>query len=198
MSRKLMMGVIVLFMSVVLAACGGNDDTESDSNTNKEDNSSENSEMDEESDHSDMDPSSSGEVPDDLAKAEDPKYPVDSEAEITADHMEGMKGAIGTIEDAYDTTAYVVTYEPTDGGEKVENYIRVESEDSENEEGQSYEQGDEVVIEADHMEGMEGATAKIDSAEDTTVYMVSYEDTDTGEDVKNHKWVTEDELSEVK
>ncbi|MFD1362797.1 DUF1541 domain-containing protein [Lentibacillus salinarum] len=198
MSRKLMMGVIVLFMSVVLAACGGNDDTESDSNTNKEDNSSENSEMDEESDHSDMDPSSSGEVPDDLAKAEDPKYPVDSEAEITADHMEGMKGAIGTIEGAYDTTAYVVTYEPTDGGEKVENHKWVVHEEIENEEGQPYEQGDEVVLEADHMEGMEGATAKIDSAEDTTVYMVSYEDTDTGEEVKNHKWVTEDELSEVK
>src|SRR5699024_486538 len=136
--------------------------------------------------------------PDDLAKAEDPKYPVDSEAEITADHMEGMKGAIGTIEGAYDTTAYVVTYEPTDGGEKVENHKWVVHEEIESEEGQPYEQGDEVVLEADDREGMEGGTAKIDSAEDTTVYMVSYEDTDTGEEVKNHKWVTEDELSEVK
>src|SRR5699024_11018489 len=137
------------------------------------------------------------EVPDDLAKAEDPKYPVDSEAEITADHMEGMKGAIGTIEGAYDTTAYVVTYEPTDGGEKVENHKWVVHEEIENEEGQPYEQGDEVVLEADHMEAMEGATAKIDSAEDTTVYMVSYEELDIGEDVKNYKREKEVELWEV-
>src|SRR5699024_6693514 len=154
--------------------------------------------MDEETDHSAMDPSSSGEVPDDLARAEDRKYPVDSEAEITADNMEGMKGAIGTNEGAYDTTADVVTYKTTDRGKKVENHKWVVHEEIENEEGQPYEQGDEVVLEADHMEGMEGAKAKIDSAEDTTVYMVSYEDTDTGEEVKNHKWVTEDELSEVK
>src|SRR5699024_7712170 len=50
---------------------------------------------------------------------------------------------------------------------------------------------------AAHMEGMEGATAKTASAEDTTLSMVSYEDTDTGEEVQNHKWVTQDELSEV-
>src|SRR5699024_135143 len=99
---------------------------------------------------------------------------------------------------AYDTTAYFVTYEATDGGEKVVNHKWAVNEEIENEEGQPYEQGDEVVLEADHIEGMEGATAKIDSAEDTTVYMVSYEDTDTREEVKNHKWVTEDELSEVK
>src|SRR5699024_4804052 len=109
-----------------------------------------------------------------------------------------MKGAIGNTEGAYDTTAYVVTYEPTDGGEKVENHKWVVHEEIENEEGQPYEQGDEVVLAADHTEGVEGATAKIDPAEDTTVYIVSYEDTDTGEEVKNHKWVTEDELSEVK
>lgn len=60
-----------------------------------------------------------------------------------------------------------------------------------------YEQGDEVVLEADHMKGMEGATDTIDAAEDTTVYMVSYEYTESGEEVKNHKWVTEDELAEI-
>src|SRR5699024_11673469 len=54
------------------------------------------------------------------------------------------------IEGAYDTTAYVVTYEPTDGGEKVENHKWVVHEEIENEEGQPYEQGDEVVLEADH------------------------------------------------
>lgn len=50
---------------------------------------------------------------------------------------------------------------------------------------------------ASHMEGMEGATATIDSAEDTTVYMVDFVTTDTEEEVQNHKWVTESELAPV-
>lgn len=181
-------------MSVVLVACGGNEDTAPNNDTDIEEdstNETDDSSMD------NMDPSSSGEIPDDLEEADDPKYPVDSEAEIKADHMEGMEGAIGTIEGAYDTTAYVVTYKPTDGGKKVENHKWVIHEEMEDAEKQPYEQGDEVVLEANHMKGMEGATAEIDSAEDTTVYMVSYEDTDTGEDIDNHKWVTEEELAEV-
>ncbi|PUB03419.1 uncharacterized protein DUF1541 [Paenisporosarcina sp. OV554] len=52
-----------------------------------------------------------------------------------------------------------------------------------------------VTIEADHMVGMEGAAAEIDSAELTTVYMVDYTPTSDGEVVKNHKWVPESELS---
>ena len=48
---------------------------------------------------------------------------------------------------------------------------------------------------ADHMKGMDGATAEIDSAEQTTVYMINYTSTTSGEEVTNHKWVTESELS---
>ncbi|EOR23018.1 hypothetical protein A499_15146 [Niallia nealsonii AAU1] len=44
---------------------------------------------------------------------------------------------------------------------------------------------------------MDDVTATIDSAEETTVYMVDYQDTETGEDVTYHKWVTESELSQV-
>lgn len=55
--------------------------------------------------------------------------------------------------------------------------------------------GSEVTLEADHMKGMKGAKATIDSAEKTTVYMVDYAPTTGGEKVKNHKWVTESELS---
>src|SRR5699024_11743439 len=88
-----------------------------------------------------------------------------------------------------DTTVYIVTYTPTTGGEKVEDHKWVIHEEIENAEEETYEPGDEVVLEADHMEGMEGATATIDSAEDTTVYMVSYTDTETGEEVEYHKWV---------
>ncbi|HLR51893.1 MAG TPA: YdhK family protein, partial [Candidatus Avamphibacillus sp.] len=45
------------------------------------------------------------------------------------------------------------------------------------------------------MKGMEGATAEIESSEKTTVYMIDYTPTTGGEEVKNHKWVTDSELS---
>lgn len=51
-----------------------------------------------------------------------------------------------------------------------------------------------VVLEAEHMPGMKGATATIDSAERTTVYMVTYTPTTGGEPVKNHKWLVENEI----
>ena len=42
-----------------------------------------------------------------------------------------------------------------------------------------------------------GQRQSIDTAEQTTVYMVDYTDTETGEKVTYHKWVTESELSPV-
>lgn len=45
------------------------------------------------------------------------------------------------------------------------------------------------------MEGMENATVRIEEAIQTTVYMVDYTSTTNGEAVKNHKWVTEEELT---
>jgi len=51
-----------------------------------------------------------------LQEAENPTFEVGSQAIIETDHMEGMKGAEATIVGAYDTTAYAVTYTPTDGG----------------------------------------------------------------------------------
>lgn len=61
-----------------------------------------------------------------------------------------------------------------------------------------FSQGMKVVLNADHMEGMKSAKAIIDSVQQTTVYMVDYIHTETGEQVPNHKWVTEDERSPVK
>lgn len=60
-----------------------------------------------------------------------------------------------------------------------------------------FQPGDEVVLNAEHMEGMDGATSVIDTAEQTTVYMVDYTDNVTGERVTYHKWVIESELSPV-
>lgn len=148
-------------------------------------------------DHAGMDHSSSGEVPEELAEAENPTYPVGSEATINADHMGGMDGAVATITGAFDTTAYMVSYTPTTGGEPVEDHKWVIHEELEEPGEEPFQTGDEVVLNADHMEGMDGATATIDSAEQTTVYMVSYTDTETGQEVTHHKWVTENELTPV-
>ncbi len=190
--NKWMMGMLSLVAAVTLSACNTGDDMSDESmdmdNANEEN-------MSEGSGHMNMDHSGSGEVPDDLQEAENPTFEVESQAIIETDHMEGMKGAEATIVGAYDTTAYAVTYTPTDGGEPVENHKWVIHEELENPGDEPLETGDEAAIAADHMEGMDGATATIDSAEETTVYMVDFVPTTGGEEVTNHKWVTESELS---
>ncbi|WPS88530.1 YdhK family protein [Brevibacillus halotolerans] len=145
--------------------------------------------------HSDMNHSILSEVPKGLKEAKNPTYPVGSQAIIQADHMPGMKGATATIVGAYDTTAYTVSYTPTTGGQPVKNHKWVVQEEIKNAGTETLKPGTEVTLEADHMPGMKGATAKIDSGEHTTVYMVDYTPTTGGELVKNHKWVTESELS---
>ncbi|WP_367618846.1 YdhK family protein [Brevibacterium sp.] len=56
--------------------------------------------------------------------------------------------------------------------------------------------GDEVTLTADHMPGMKGTEATIDSSTDDTVYMV---DLDMGDmTMTNHKWVVEDEVQPAK
>ena len=188
MKRKnLVQGALVLCTAFVLAACGGN--VEESKSKGEMDHS--------QMDHAQMDHSSSGEVPEGLAEAKNPTYPVGSEAVINADHMGGMDGATATITGAFDTTVYMVTYTPTTGGEPVEHHKWVIHEELENAGEKPFTTGEEVILNADHMEGMDGATATIDSAEQTTVYMVSYNDTETGEEVTHHKWVTESELSPV-
>lgn len=147
--------------------------------------------------HSNMKHSGSGEVPEGLKAADNPKYEIGSKAIIESDHMEGMKGAEATIVGAYDTTVYTISYTPTNGGEKVENHKWVIHEEIQDAGDEPFSAGTEVTINADHMEGMEGVTAEIDSAEETTVYMVDFTTKD-GEEVKNHKWVTESELSTTK
>ncbi|WP_445667734.1 YdhK family protein [Oceanobacillus sp. FSL W8-0428] len=147
----------------------------------------------EEMNHSAEEMSSSGEIPAVLQEAVDPTFEIGSEAIISADHMPGMDGAVAEISGAFDTTVYTVSY-TTDDGQEVENHKWVIYEELENADAASLEPGTEVVLNADHMEGMDGANAEIDSADETTVYMVNFETTDTGEKVQNHKWVTEEEL----
>lgn len=142
--------------------------------------------------------SSSSDVPENLKVSENPTFKIGSKAIIQADHMEGMKGATATIVGAFDTTAYIVSYRPTTGGFPVTNHKWIIHEEIKKAADKPYESGSEVVMEADHMKDMKGATAQINAAEQTTVYMIDYTPTTGGDKVKNHKWVTEDELSAIK
>ncbi|WP_068672917.1 YdhK family protein [Oceanobacillus sp. Castelsardo] len=208
-SRKIIIGIITIFTVLILSACAGADEKRNtETESNKEENvESNNDEMDmEESDtnedmegmdHSGMNHSSTGEVPEGLQEADNPTYQVGSQAIIESDHMSGMNGAEATIVGAYDTMVYTVSYTPTTGGEPIENHKWVIHEEIEEAGDEPFEPGTEVTLNADHMEGMDRATAVIDSAKETTVYMVDFVATDSGEEVKNHKWVTESELSPV-
>lgn len=139
--------------------------------------------------------SSSSEVPADLKAAENPKYPLGSKVTLNADHMKGMKGAEATVVGAYETTAYSVTYTPTTGGAEVPDHKWVIQEEIKDAPSQMLQPQTKVTLEADHMKGMKGAAAVIESGQKATVYMVDYKPTTGGKTVKNHKWVIESELS---
>lgn len=57
--------------------------------------------------------------------------------------------------------------------------------------------GSRVVLTADHMEGMAGATATIVAAFDTYTYAVNYTPTTGGEPVLDHRWVVQEELRDA-
>jgi len=197
-----MKSILSLSTLVVLAACSieqnGDIDSESVSGTESiEVISSDMNSTASSSSMGEMMHDDSGEIPEGLLVAENPTYQVGDSVIVNSDHMVGMNGATGVIVGAFDTTVYEVSFNPTNGDARVTNHQWViqeeitEAKDTE----EPLEAGTEVTLEASHMEGMNGATATIESVEDTTVYMIDFEPT-TGEDmVRNHKWVTEDELS---
>lgn len=138
-------------------------------------------------------PEDGGPAPAGIEEAENPTYPVGTEVILTADHMPGMDGAPATISGAYDTTTYSVTYMPTDGGEQVVDHKWVVAEELEGDvDKHALKKGDTAVMTAEHMGGMNGAEATIESATNETVYMV---DIDSPEmTMKRHKWVVESEI----
>ncbi|WLR57197.1 YdhK family protein [Mesobacillus subterraneus] len=175
--------VLSITSALFFTACSGEDDK-----TKTEDHSS----------HANMEHSGSGELPEGLQEAANPTYKVGSKAIITEDHMPGMDGAEAEIVGAYDTVVYSLSYDPTNGGDRVEKHKWVIHEELLDAGDEPLKPGDEVTIHTDHMEGMKGAKAIIDSAEEMTVYMVDFVPTDGSEKVTNHQWVTEDELSPAK
>ena len=137
-------------------------------------------------------PADGGPAPTGIAEAADPTYPVGTEVTLTSDHMPGMDGATATISGAFDTTAYAVSYTPTDGGDPVTNHKWVVQEELDGVGSEKLGAGDTATITAEHMSGMQGAEATIGSATDETVYMV---DIDSPEmTMKRHKWVVESEI----
>lgn len=136
-----------------------------------------------------------GPAPEGIQEASDPTFAVGDTVRVTADHMPGMEGAEATVSGAFDTTTYSVSYTPTDGGEPVEDHKWVVHEELQDPGEASLADGTEVVLQADHMAGMKGAEATIDSSTDETVYMVDM--TMGGMEMTNHKWVVESELEPV-
>ncbi|WP_080837522.1 YdhK family protein [Cohnella massiliensis] len=152
---------------IALSACGNQNNT-----TNQPNNAdATNTGMGNNMGNMDMEHSGSADVPQGLKKAQNPTYKVGDEVVIHAKHMPGMDGAKATVVGAYDTTAYAVTYTPTTGGEKVPNHKWVIQEDIKDAGSEPLKPGTTVTLEADHMEGMKGAQATIDSSEQTTVYI---------------------------
>ncbi|AGX02549.1 hypothetical protein B14911_18100 [Bacillus sp. NRRL B-14911] len=186
--KKKLISVLSLAAVIGLSGCGNDSSTENHNNETKEGQT-------DHSEHSEMNHSSSGEVPEGLKEADNPTYPVGSTVILETGHMDGMEGAEAEVSGAYDTTVYAVSYTPTTGGEKVENHKWIIQEDIKDAGDSPYKAGDEVTLDVEHMEGMKGAKAVIDSAESTTVYMVDFTPTTGGEKVENHQWVTGDEIS---
>jgi hypothetical protein len=185
--------IIAAVMIAVLTACGNN--TTNPAPANNTTTPAPTNSGSGQTDHSGMNHSSSGEVPAGLKEAKNPTYKVGSQAVLQTDHMPGMKGATATIVGVYDTTAYAVSYTPITGGERVANHKWVIQQEIKDAGDKALQPGAKATLEADHMPGMKGATADIVSVEQTTVYMVDYTPTTGGAPVKNHKWVTDSELS---
>ena len=137
-------------------------------------------------------PMDGGPAPEGIETAASPTYPVGTEVTLTADHMEGMDGANATIAGAYDTYTYAVDFTPSTGGEPVKDHKWVVQQEIKDAGDERLADGTEVTLEAEHMEGMEGAKATIASSTDETVYMVDYES--DGMTMTNHKWVVESEI----
>ena len=137
-----------------------------------------------------------GPVPVGMKPAAHPTYPVGSTVILTANHMAGMNGARATVVGAYSTFTYAVNYTPTTGGPAVKDHKWVVQQEIKNAGTGRLADGTKVVLTADHMPGMKGATATIASSTDQTVYVVDY--TAGGMTMKNHKWVVQDEMKPAK
>lgn len=77
---------------------------------------------------------------------------------------------------------------PMDGGPAPDGITKASS--------PKYPVGTKVTLDADHMDGMQGAEATIVGAYRTYTYAVNYTPTDGGEPVKGHRWVVQEEIKD--
>ncbi len=59
-----------------------------------------------------------------------------------------------------------------------------------------YPVGSKIILNTDHMEGMMEAKGTVSGAYDTTLYAVDYTSGETGEEVKDHKWIIREEIKD--
>lgn len=147
--------------------------------------------------HSHMEHDDEGRLPGGIKIMREPTYKVGDDVILNHGHMAGMEGAQAVIVAAFETTAYEISYTATDGSGPVLNHRWIVHEEVENYQETPYMVGDQIVVDAYHIAGMEGADATIDDVTTQTVYMIDYVDTQTGELIINHKWVVEEELMPV-
>lgn len=206
-------------IALTLAACANTDQSEtsasSEENVSQTDETtsadststasaeSSSMEMDEESmaGHEDMDShmemahNRNEEAPTNMTEATNPLYPVGSKVHMTEPHMPSMGGVTAEVTGAYDTTLYTVTFTPKDSDMEMKDHKWVVAEEMVAEDGkESFENGDTVILKAEHMEGMKDQDAVVTGKQAGPAYMVSFEPNDGSEPFTNHKWMSEDEL----
>lgn len=198
MSKNVLKRLWLLLFILLLVACGNNNEKTIDpmeNNPAEEEQSNSTKQPIDETPLDDEVLPGTVKMNEDVKIEENPKYPVGSKVRILVNRMEGMQDAEGVIVGAYDTTAYAVKYLPTTGGDKVE-YKWVIEEELKGASSAHLKEGIDVIIYADHIEGMEGASGETLYSDDSTVYMVDFTTT-KGKQVKNYRWLTEKELSPV-
>ena len=188
-NRRVRVAATAAAAVALLAGCGGTAEEDATQSSVTSDSSASGRETSEAMDSHKPD---GGPPPEGIEEASSPTYPIGTKVTLTADHMPGMNGAEATISGAFDTTAYSVSYTPMDGGERVTDHKWVVHEELENPGEAPLAEGTEVVLNADHMAGMAGAEATIESSTDETVYMVDL--TMDGMKMTNHKWIVESEI----
>ncbi|TSB47242.1 YdhK family protein [Alkalicoccobacillus porphyridii] len=141
------------------------------------------------------DQSATPQLPEGLTEEPDPTYAIGSNATILTDQSRDMHRAEAVIVGAYNTTAYAVSYKPTNATDDVWNHKWVIKEELTPSDSTNLEPGHQVTLHTDRIQGMEGAKATIESSQQTTVYMVNFVPTNGEDEVINYQWVTEQELS---
>lgn len=136
-----------------------------------------------------------------LEHANDPDYKVGQKVTVLVNHMGmTMKGATATIAGAYHTHVYSVDFYNSVSHKYIKNHKWVIQRELKGMKDSStpLKAGDQVVLEANHMPGMKGATAKINQVKDTNVYMVNIPAYKGQAPMSDHRWFIQEELKPVK